>query len=89
MKEKIVMLLNKILPKWLKESNRTKHLLYAIPIGFLFTILCVLGVASGMEFKDRAYGGKWDWLDLLATILGGVLGQMLQILLIYGIRCVS
>jgi len=37
---------------------------------------------------DRAYGGKWDWLDLLATILGGVLGQMLQILLIYGIRCV-
>lgn len=63
MKEKIVILLNKILPKWLKESNRTKHLLYAIPIGFLFTILCVLGVASGMEFKDKAYGGKWDWLD--------------------------
>ena len=89
MKEKIVILLNKILPKWMKESNRTKHLLYAIPIGFLFTILCVLGVASGMEFKDRAYGGKWDWLDLLATILGGVFGQMLQILLIYGIRCVS
>ena len=67
MKEKIVILLNKILPKWLKESNRTKHLLYAIPIGFLFTILCVLGVASGMEFKDKAYGGKWDWLDWSAT----------------------
>nr|DAF89674.1 MAG TPA: putative periplasmic lipoprotein [Siphoviridae sp. ctCS019] len=42
-----------------------------------------------MEFKDRAYGGKWDWLDLLATILGGVLGQMLQILLIYALKCVS
>lgn len=71
MKEKIVILLNKILPKWLKESNRTKHLLYAIPIGFLFTILCVLGVASGMEFKDKAYGGKWDWLDWLATMIVG------------------
>ena len=79
MKEKIVILLNKILPKWLKESNRTKHLLYAIPIGFLFTILCVLGVASGMEFKDKAYGGKWDWLDWLATIIGGIIGQALTI----------
>jgi hypothetical protein len=29
---------------------------------------------GGMEFKDRAYGGKWDWLDLLATILGGIVG---------------
>lgn len=64
----------------MKESNRTKHLLYAIPIGFLFTILCVLGVASGMEFKDREYNGKWDWLDWIATILGGILGQTLFII---------
>ena len=64
----------------MKESNRTKHLLYAIPIGFLFTILCVLGVASGMEFKDREYNGKWDWLDWIAPILGGILGQTLFII---------
>lgn len=64
----------------MKESNRTKHLLYAIPIGFLFTILCVLGVASGMEFKDREYNGKWDWLDWLATMIGGILGQTLFII---------
>lgn len=74
------MLLNKVLPKWLKKSNRTKHLLYAIPIGSLFTILCVLGVASGMEFKDREYNGKWDWLDWLATMIGGILGQTLFII---------
>lgn len=48
---------------WLRESNRMKHFLYAVPVGFLFTILCVLGMASGMEFKDRMYGDKWDWLD--------------------------
>ena len=29
---------------WISESNRPKHLLYAIPIGLVFTILCVLGV---------------------------------------------
>lgn len=30
-----------------------KHFGLAIPIGMVFTILCVLGCASGMEFKDR------------------------------------
>lgn len=68
--------------KWLKESNRIKHLLYAIPIGFICTILAVLGCAFGMEFKDKQYGGKFDWLDIAATMIGGAIGQVLQILLI-------
>lgn len=62
-----------------------KHLLFAIPIGFLFTILCVLGVASGMEFKDRMYGNKWDWLDWIATMLGGLIGQIIQVALLIAI----
>jgi hypothetical protein len=64
---------------WLNESNRMKHFLYAIPCGLLLTILFVLGLASGMEFKDKQWGGKWDWLDLLATVLGGLIGQAIQI----------
>ena len=64
------------------KSNRDKHFLYAIPIGLVFTILCVLGVASGLEFKDKQYGNQWDWLDWLATMLGGMVGQLLQILII-------
>lgn len=81
---------------WITESNRLKHLIFAIPIGFIFTILCVLGVASGMEFKDVAYdkanSGKsilnwswkhWDWLDWVATIIGGVVGQVGQLVLLY------
>lgn len=78
---------------WLKESNRDKHLLLAIPAGFLFTILFVAGLASGMEFKDEAkYSDKypinewkwehWDWLDWFATMLGGLIGQILQIILL-------
>ena len=67
---------------WLKESNRQKHFLYAIPIGLVFTILCVLGIASGLEFKDKQYGNQWDWLDWLATMLGGMVGQLLQIIII-------
>lgn len=67
---------------WLKESDRPKHFLYAIPIGLVFTILCVLGVASGLEFKDKEYGNQWDWLDWSATILGGMVGQLIQIIII-------
>lgn len=66
-----------------KESNRWKHFALAIPIGLVFTILAVLGCAGGMEFKDLTYGGKWDWKDFGFTLLGGVIGQLLQILLIY------
>ena len=67
---------------WLKESNRPKYLLYAIPIGLVFTILAVLGCAFGMEFKDKQYGNKFDWLDIAATIIGGTIGQLLQIIII-------
>ena len=67
----------------LKRSNRNKHFLYAIPIGVVLTILCVIGLASGLEFKDKLYGNKWDWLDWLATILGGLIGQIIQICIIY------
>lgn len=67
---------------WLKESDRPKHFLYAIPIGLVFTILCVLGVASGLEFKDKEYGNQWDWLDWSATMLGGMVGQLIQIIII-------
>jgi len=68
---------------WLTESNRLRHFLYAIPIALVFTIICVLGVATGMEFKDKYYGNKFDWLDWLATMLGGLIGQLLQCLIIY------
>lgn len=67
--------------KWLSESNRTKHLLYAIPIAIVFSILCVLGVATALEFKDKQYGNMFDWLDWLATMIGGIIGQIIQILI--------
>lgn len=70
---------------WLKESNRDKHLLYAIPAGALLSILFVLGLASGMEFKDKLYGNKFDWLDWIATVIGGTIGQIIQVGLIYSL----
>lgn len=68
---------------WLKESNRDKHFTYAIPIALVFTILCVLGAASALEYKDMLYGNKWDWEDWFATMIGGLIGQAGQLLIIY------
>lgn len=64
---------------WITESNRLKHFMYAIPSSILFSILFVLGLAIGMEFKDKMYGNKFDWLDVFATILGGLIGQSIQV----------
>ena len=72
-----------MLMKWIKESYRMKHFGYAIPCALVLTILFVAGLAAGMEFKDRSYGGKWDWLDLLATLLGGLVGQIAQCVIVW------
>lgn len=65
-----------------KQSNRWKHLLYgflvAIIAGFAFTC----GAAAGMEFKDRAWGGKWDWIDFGLTVAGGLAGLALRLTII-------
>ena len=60
------------------DKTRWQHFAYAIPIGAVFTILCVLGCASSMEFKDQQWGGKWDWADWACTMLGGLVGQAVQ-----------
>ena len=59
---------------WLFESNRLKHLKYGIYSSFAGTILFTTGLAVGMEFKNKQYGDKFDWLDIAATEIGGVIG---------------
>lgn len=66
---------------WITESNRKKHLLYGAISAIFFTILCTLGAAFALEYKDKSYGNKWDWLDIAATMVGGFVGQIIQILL--------
>lgn len=68
---------------WLKESNRLAHLKYGAYSSFIGTILFATGLAVGMEFKDREYGNKFDWLDIAATEIGAIIGQAFQTGLIY------
>ena len=64
-----------------EDKTRWQHFAYAIPLGLVLTILCVIGVAFALEFKDYQWGGKWDWKDLACTVLGGLVGQAIQILI--------
>lgn len=75
---------------WLKGSNRLEHVRYGYITACFLSVLFTAGCAVGMEFKDWQYGGKFNFLDIVATVLGGILGQIAQtgwiILLIFTIK---
>ncbi len=70
------------LKEWLKESNRWKHLLGGLVIGacsggWYTALYAGVLTAGALEFKDKAYGCKWDWVDFCITVVGSVLGRLL------------
>jgi hypothetical protein len=82
--------------KWIKESNRSLHLIGGFILAIFLTMLCSFGASVGLETKDcqndNTNAGKmpwkwsyknWDWLDIAATMIGGVVGQAVQSLIIY------
>lgn len=68
--------------KWLRESNRPRHVLYGFIGSLIGTLLFSIGLAIGKEYGDKTWGGKFDWLDISATLIGGVVGQIVQLLII-------
>lgn len=65
---------------WFKESNRWKHLVYGFLIGLpipniLLGVYIILVVSTIVEFKDKQWGGKFDWIDWGLTMAGGILGS--------------
>ena len=71
---------------WLKQSSRYKHLGYGILIGLgADNIYCTayvgVGIASALEYKDKAWGGAWDWLDWLMTLTGTIIGFGVRLLI--------
>lgn len=59
---------------WWGASNRWKHLVYAIPCGVVLGWEFTVGLAVGMEFKDKLWGGKPDFIDYILTCVGGLIG---------------
>ncbi len=69
--------------RWLGTSNRDKHLVGGVLIGLgANTPYCAayagVGVAAALEFKDKSWGGKWDWIDFGCTVVGVVVGHLIR-----------
>lgn len=68
---------------WISESNRLKHMQYGFYAGLCGTIFAAIGAGLAAEYKDKQYGNVFDWLDVTATVIGGMFGQAVQLLLIF------
>lgn len=69
--------------KWLNESNRWKHIVGGWGVAMLApSIACgvysVAVVATALEFKDKQWGGKFDLIDWLMTIIGGGMAVLMR-----------
>lgn len=77
--------MNKLL-QFLKTSNRYKHLIGGFCVGLFalgaFSALYSSAVAATcLELKDKLHGCPWDWIDWLATIIGGGLASIFWLLI--------
>lgn len=64
---------------YLLKSNRWKHLLAGILIGagakdWYCALYAGIGTATAVELKDRLWGGEFDTIDLLVTVVGVIIG---------------
>lgn len=65
---------------WIKQSNRYKHLIGGVLIGLIAddwycSAMSGIGIASSLEYKDKAHGGTWDWVDWILTVAGAFAGH--------------
>lgn len=74
------LIMNKII-EFLKQSNRYKHLIGGLLVGFAAlnpwtALYASIIAASCLELKDKLKGGLWDWIDWSLTVIGGILSAL-------------
>lgn len=55
---------------------------FAILVSSLVSTAFGAGLAVGKDYADKCWGGKFDWLDVIATVLGNLIGQSLQLFIL-------
>ncbi len=69
--------------KLFNESNRVKHVWLGVLAGLITTFVGATLVGLLVEFYDKRRGGKFDKYDLLATVVGGVVGTAVAAFFVY------
>ena len=68
---------------WVTQSSRLRHIKYGFYAGLCGTILAAIGAGLVAVYKDKQHDNEIDWLDVSATIIGGMFGQAAQLLLVF------
>lgn len=72
---------------WLKDSHHWQHIVVGLAIGIVSedwysTAVAAVPTASALEYKDKSWGGKWDWVDWGLTVGGAAVGHAIRVLIL-------
>jgi len=70
------------------EKDKANHVIYGVIIYGLhsliitpiFSLIAVYVIALAKEFYDKKKTGKFSYSDIMATLLGGVIGLLISII---------
>lgn len=71
--------------QWFKTSSRDKHAIVAGFVATVFTIIGAMIAAFSWELSQKRCGAKFEWGDIAASAIGAVVGQAVQISIVYGL----
>ena len=74
--------MGRIIDFLLKMPDKLAHFAVCLVGSFVFGFSFGLGASIAAEFKDKAHGGRWDWLDLWAGVFGSVVGGFIHFLIL-------
>lgn len=68
--------------KWFNSlDDKLKHTIVCLIGSLAFGYGFGLGAGIAAEYKDKAWGGTFDWWDIAADMVGTIIGGMLHYLI--------
>lgn len=74
-------MINSVVSWWSDLNDKVKHIIVCAVGSLAFGYGFGIGAGIAAEYKDKAWGGKWDWLDIAADIIGTAVGASMRYLI--------